>query len=59
MYNSEKLSYEISKHSTIEPILKALDKAIEITNKAKEKKNIPLRSRLGISGKEIYIKTRV
>jgi len=34
MYNSEILSYEISKHSTIEPILKA----IEITNKAKEKR---------------------
>lgn len=38
MYNSEILSYEISKHPTIEPIIKALDKAIEITNKAKEER---------------------
>ena len=38
MYNSEILSYEISKQPTLEPILKALDKAIEITNKAKEKR---------------------
>ncbi len=39
MYNSEILrSYEISKQPTIEPILKALDKAIEITNKAQKKK---------------------
>ncbi|QWQ39191.1 hypothetical protein KMP11_02360 [Gemella sp. zg-570] len=37
MYNSEILSYEISKQPTIEPILKALDSAIEITNKIKEK----------------------
>ncbi|MBU0279400.1 IS3 family transposase [Gemella sp. zg-1178] len=35
MYNSEILSYEISKQPTIEPILKALDRAIEITNKSK------------------------
>lgn len=38
MYNSEILSYEISKHPTIEPILKALDKAIKITNKSKEER---------------------
>ena len=38
MYNSEILSYEISKQPTLEPILKALDKAIEITNKTKEKR---------------------
>ena len=38
MYNSEILSYEISKHPTIEPILKALDKAIKVTNKSKEKR---------------------
>ena len=38
MYNSEILSYEISKQPTLEPILKALDKAIEITNKAKEER---------------------
>ena len=38
MYNSEIISYEISKHPTIEPILKALDKAIKITNKSKEKR---------------------
>lgn len=37
MYNSEIISYEISKHPTLEPILKALDKAIEVTkiNKVK------------------------
>ncbi len=58
MYNSEILSYEISKQATIEPILKALGKAIEITNKSKEKKNIPLRSGLGISNKTIHIKVR-
>ena len=38
MYNSEILSYEISKQPTIEPILKALDKAIKVTNKSKEKR---------------------
>ncbi|MFO5677688.1 DDE-type integrase/transposase/recombinase, partial [Klebsiella pneumoniae] len=38
MYNSEILSYEISKQPTIEPILKALDKAIEITNINKDKR---------------------
>ena len=38
MYNNEILSYEISKQPTLEPILKALDKAIEITNKAKEER---------------------
>ena len=38
MYNSEILSYEISKHPTIEPILKALDKAIKVTNISKEKR---------------------
>ena len=38
MYNSEILSYEISKQPTLEPILKALDKVIEITNKTKEKR---------------------
>ena len=38
MYKSEILSYEISKHPTIEPILKALDKAIKVTNKTKEKR---------------------
>ena len=38
MYNSKILSYEISKHPTIEPIVKALDKSIEITSKSKEKR---------------------
>lgn len=38
MYNSEILIYEISKQPTIEPILKALDKAIKVTNKNKEKR---------------------
>ena len=38
MYNSEILSYEISKQPTLEPILKSLDKAIKITNKSKEKR---------------------
>ena len=38
MYNSEILSYEISKHPTIEPILKALDKVIKVTNASKEKR---------------------
>ena len=38
MYNSEILSYEISKQPTLEPILKALDKAIKITNKSKEER---------------------
>lgn len=32
MYNSEIISYEISKKPTLEPILKALDEAIEITS---------------------------
>ncbi len=38
MYNSEILSYEISKQPTLNPILKALDKAIKISNKNKEKR---------------------
>ena len=38
MYNSEILSYEISKHPTIEPILKALDKAIKVTKKTREER---------------------
>ena len=38
MYNSEIISYEISKQPTLEPILKALDKAIEITNTNKDKR---------------------
>ena len=36
MYNSEILSYEISKQPTLEPILKALDRAIKVTNKNTE-----------------------
>ena len=35
MYNSEILSYEISKHPNLDPILKALDKAIEKTDENK------------------------
>ena len=38
MYNSEIISYEISKHPTLEPILKALDKAIEMTSINKEER---------------------
>lgn len=38
MYNSEIISYEISKHPTLEPILKALDKSIEITSINKEER---------------------
>ena len=38
MYNSEIISYEISKKPTLEPILKALDRAIKITNKSKEER---------------------
>ena len=38
MYNSEIISYEISKHPTLEPILKALEKAIEITSINKEER---------------------
>ena len=38
MHNSEIISYEISKRPTLEPILKALDKAIEITNINKDKR---------------------
>ncbi len=36
MYNSEIISYEISKQPTLAPILKALEKAIEITSINKE-----------------------
>lgn len=38
MYNSEIISYEISKQPTLEPILKALKKAIEITNTNNDKR---------------------
>ena len=38
MYNSEIISYELSKHPTLDPILKALDKAIEITRSNKNKR---------------------
>ena len=38
MYNSEIISYEISKQPTLKPILKALDKAIEITSINKEER---------------------
>ena len=38
MYNGEIISYEISKHPTLEPILKALEKAIEITSVNKEER---------------------
>nr|WP_277221812.1 IS3 family transposase [Peptoniphilus vaginalis] len=38
MYNGEIISYEISKQPTLEPILKALDKAIEITSINKEER---------------------
>ena len=38
MYNSEIISYEISKQPTLEPILKALEKAIKITNINKEER---------------------
>ena len=38
MYNSEIISYEISKHPTLESILKALDKAIEISRSNKDKR---------------------
>ena len=38
MYNSEIISYEISKKPTLEPILKALDKAIKVTSVNKSKR---------------------
>ena len=38
MYNGEIISYEISKQPTLEPILKALEKAIEVTNINKEER---------------------
>ena len=38
MYNGEIISYEISKQPTLDPILKALDKAIEVTNSNKEER---------------------
>ena len=38
MYNSEIISYELSKHPTLDPILKALDKAIERTRSNKDKR---------------------
>ena len=38
MYNGEIISYEISKQPTLEPILKALDKALEVTNSNKEER---------------------
>lgn len=38
MYDSEIISYEISKHPTLEPILRALEKAIEITSINKEER---------------------
>ena len=38
MYNGEIISYEISKQPTLKPILKALDKAIEITSINKEER---------------------
>ena len=36
MYNSEIISYEISKQPTLKPILKALEKAIEVTSVNKD-----------------------
>ena len=36
MYNSEIISYEISKHPTLRPILKALYRAIEVTSVNKD-----------------------
>ena len=38
MYNSEIISYEISKQATLEPILKALEKAIKVTKVNKNKR---------------------
>ena len=38
MYNGEIISYEISKQPTLEPILKALEKAIEVTSVNKDKR---------------------
>ena len=38
MYNSEIISYELSKQPRLEPILKALDKAIEVTSVNKDKR---------------------
>lgn len=38
MYNGEIISYKISKQPTLEPILKALDEAIEITSASKNKR---------------------
>ena len=38
MYNGEIISYEISKQPTLDPILKALDKAIKITGINKEER---------------------
>ena len=38
MYNGEIISYEISKQPTLKPILKALDKAIEITSANKKER---------------------
>lgn len=38
MYYGEIISYEISNHPKLEPILKALDKAIEVTSVNKDKR---------------------
>ena len=38
IYNGEIISYELSKQPTLAPILKALDKAIEVTNINKEER---------------------
>lgn len=38
MFNGEIISYEISKKPNLQPILKALDKAIEITNQSQNKR---------------------
>ena len=38
MFNSEIISFEISKQPNLDPILKALDKAIEITSKNNDKR---------------------
>lgn len=38
MFNSEIISFEISKQPNLDPILKALDKAIEVTNSNKEER---------------------
>lgn len=58
MYNSEIISYSISKRPTIASNLNPTRRSHQYNKRLQRKKNISFRSRMGISNKSIHTKTK-